>query len=474
MTPMPWTRATLAGLALLGMAVSAAAQSPLQPSSQMGGKPSAQGLHDVARGYLRTGAAHACKGDLALLRYPYEAGYRRARNAAQSDAQDAPANGRRQALLQAIAQLPVRQVRPGGERGAAPDEARAANARQAARASFTSAIAVLEKLVAADPGQLAWQRDLAVAYGRLAAVSGHWKAARDLHQKAVDLQKDVVAKDPANTAWQRDLANLYQGLGDVQFGMGGEKPARAAKVAELDLREKLVEDAPSDTSLQHELALNYDRLGEMFHTIVNVSQARAAYLAGFEIHEKLVQHDPGNAQWQRDLARNRTGAGAFESNKGNEKAGPALLQEALRLRTALVARDPANVDDQVDLRSTYLLIAEDHLSGVKTEEALAVYRSALQHMQRLAASHAADPGWLYYQLEFQFYLGNLIQDETRPRLGTRVAPPREQVERVTAQTREVFQSMLTTSRALVAMSGAPETTRIYETAQAPRLCTNAL
>lgn len=468
------TSATLAGLALLGTAVSSVAQPRVQSPVQFDGKPNRQAQYEVALGHMRTGKAQACRGDLALLRYPYEAGYLHARNAAGINAEEAPADARRKDLLQAIVKLPVRLVRPGGARDAAPDEAGAATARQAARASFTSAVAILEKLLAGDPGQAAWQRDLAMSYSRLAEVSGVWATSRDLHQKAVDLQKSLVTKDHANSAWRHDLADLYRGLGSVQFGMGGEKPARAAKIAELELREKLAEEAPSNATLQHELALNYDRLGEMFHIVVNVGQARDAYQAGFEIHKKLVQRDPANLVWQRDLAHNRASAGVFERNKGKSDVGAQLLREALRLRTAIVERDPVNIDAQMDLRSSYLQIADDHLNAGRTDEAVAVYGDALQHMQRLAVAHAADPGWLYYQLEFQFRLGEAIQDEIRPRLGTRVAPPPEQVARVTAQIEKIGESMLVTARALVGMSATSETTRIYETAQAPRLCTISL
>lgn len=458
------TRATLAGLVLSGIGVSSAVLAQVQPSLQTDGKSHQQAQYEAALGYIRTGKVQSCAGDLALLRYPYEDGYRRARDAADSNVQASPADVHRRALRQAIAKLPVRQMRPNGARAASPDEDHAASAREAGRASFNAAIAILEKLVAANPAQATWQRDLAVAYAGLASVSGEWTTGRDLHQKAVDLQKSVVAKDPSNQALQHDLADMYQGLGAVQFGMGGEKPARTAKVAELEIREKLAEEAPSNATFQHELALNYDRLGRMFHIVGNRDQARDAYQAGFETYGQLVKRDPANLQWQRDLASNRFGAADFEISKGKVAVGARMLQEALLLRTASIERDPSNVDAQLDLRDTLRRVAD------RADDAIAGYRQALAELQRFAAGSPADPGWLYYQLEFQFMIGFLTEDEIRLRLGSREAPPREQVKRINALTNEVFQSILTTSRELVAMSAAPETIRIYEIAQAPRLC----
>ncbi|RYX93122.1 MAG: hypothetical protein EOO28_19590 [Comamonadaceae bacterium] len=455
----------LAGLALSAAVLPAAAQTaPARPALQHPSNMKTD--YQLAQWHLQRGVDQFCAGDAALLRYPYEAGYRRAVNAAERHEKDTKQKG----MLDAVQKLPVRQSRP--------DEARAVDARLAAAASFASAIAILEKLAAAQPGELSLQRDLAVATSHLAKVSGIWEKARNLHQKAVDLQKAVVAKQPADKTWPHDLAGLYQGLGSAQFGMGGEPPARAAKRAELDIREKLAEAEPSNRQLQHELALNYDRLGVMFHTIVNVSQARDAFKAGFEIHEKLAKLEPANLAWQRDFARNRFDAGDFETSKGRTGTGPdmgaQLLQQALQMRTAIVARDPADVDAQTDLRDNWLRIAGQFRNGERPDEAMAVYRQGLAEMRRLAAAHPADPGWLYYQLEFQFMIGFLIQDEIQPRLGTRTLPPREKLEAVIAGTDEVFRQMLATMRELGAQSLRPETLRIYETAQAPRLCTISL
>ena len=469
MNAVLWTRTTLAGFALHGLLVSSAALAQAPAPKQI--TPQQQAQYEAALGDLHKGQVQACEGDLTRVRYPYEVGLRRARGAAENDLNKMPSDARRQALLEAIDQLPVRRERPGGSRDAAPEEQRAARARKAARESFNLAIARLEWLLAAHPTHVAWQHDLARAYARLAAVSGGWKPARDLHQKAVDLHKTVLATDSTNKAWQRDLADLYQGLGTIQFSLGGEKLARDAKVAELNLREKLAEEVPADNELQRALALNYDRLGEMFHTIGNTSQARAAYQAGLETLEPLVQRDPANLVWQADLTRNREGFSALEIHRGKEAVGARLQHDTLRMRAALVERDPADVEAQRWLRDSYLAIARHHQNGVETEQALAIYREGLQHMQRLAERYPADPGWLYYQLEFQFYIGYTIQDEIRPRLGTREPPPRAVLERVTAQTQAVTEAMLATSRALVALSTAPATLRIYETAQAPRLCT---
>lgn len=195
------TRAMLAGLALFSFAVSSAALAQALPQLQFDGKPNKQAQYEVALAHMQTGKAQGCKGDLALLRYPFEDGYRRALNAAERHVKDAPTDAHRQDLLLAITKLPVRQVRPDGARSAAPDETRAATARQAAAASFASAIAILEKLLASEPEHAAWQRDLAVAYSRLAR---YW--CSDQEPRPAPESGRPAEKRCGEECWQQGLA----------------------------------------------------------------------------------------------------------------------------------------------------------------------------------------------------------------------------------------------------------------------------
>lgn len=420
---------------------------------------------------LAAGRAQACAGDTRLLRYPFEPGYARALHLAEQHAQ-ARANPVRakaaRALLEQVRQLPVR--------GARADEGRASQARQLAARYYRAAIALMEPVAAAAPAQAGLQRDLAMAYWRLAEVSGHAKSAEAVYDQAVQLQKQALASSPKQRAWQHDLAGMYQGLGGLQFGVGGEPRAQASKIAELAIREQLVEAPPKDPRWLNDLALNYDRLGDMFHTIGNRSQARDAFKAGMETHQELAALEPNNTQWQRDYARNRTDSGLFEFSRGKDGGalGMQLLEQGLALRSALLDRLPADTDLQMEVRDSYLMLADRHGTSYGNATTLALYRTALAHMQRMAAAYPNDPAWLYYQLEFGFLIGYEIQDVLRPRLGTVEAPPSEQVQSVRVGTDAIFAEMVNTLQALVTLSALPATAALYDAAQGPRACPPAL
>jgi tetratricopeptide (TPR) repeat protein len=472
-------RGWLLGAVACGLAVTSAAdpldaahavvQSPLPTSPRPSPADAAleNPVQKRADALLAAGRAQACVGDPRWLRYPFEPGYRRARHAAETNVQVAMKTaqaGSAKDLLDAVNQLPVRQSRA--------DEARAQQARQLAARYYRAAIELWESLAAAQPERADLQHKLAMAYFRLAQVSGYWKTAEGVYEKALQLQQQALAHAPDNPAWQRDLATIYRGLGALQFGIGGERPARVAKVAELALREQLLEADPGQPRLLHDLALNYDRLGEMFNIIGNTSQARDAFKAGLETHQQLAAIDSDNRQWQRDYATITTEQGLFEAQRGKQSGGLGLpqLEQGLAMRRALLELQPQDTDTQMAVRDSYMLLAQWHGTSEGNAKTLALFRAAQADMARRAAAHPTDPAWLFYQLEFSFYIGSEIQDVIRPRLGTREAPPPELVESVGVAIDEVFADMLNTVRALVALSARPETAALYDVAQGPRAC----
>ena len=78
-------------------------------------------------------------------------------------------------------------------------------------------LAIMEKLAAADPGNLEWQRDLSVNYsktGDVLGALGRNEEALDIYRKDLAITTRLAAADPGNALWQRDLSISYERLGD--------------------------------------------------------------------------------------------------------------------------------------------------------------------------------------------------------------------------------------------------------------------
>jgi tetratricopeptide (TPR) repeat protein len=99
-----------------------------------------------------------------------------------------------------------------------------------ARRWFEQLLAITEALVAAGPGNVEWQRHVALSYGKagaVAAAAGKLDDARACFERSLAVSQGLAAADPANTVWRRDLSTICERLGDVEMAAGRLDDARA-------------------------------------------------------------------------------------------------------------------------------------------------------------------------------------------------------------------------------------------------------
>jgi hypothetical protein len=75
--------------------------------------------------------------------------------------------------------------------------------------AYREGLAITERLAKADPGNAAWQRDLAVSYSRFALVHlkrGEVAEASVEFGKGREIMTRLVAVAPSNSQWRKDLA----------------------------------------------------------------------------------------------------------------------------------------------------------------------------------------------------------------------------------------------------------------------------
>jgi tetratricopeptide (TPR) repeat protein len=92
-------------------------------------------------------------------------------------------------------------------------------------ASYKDGLAIADRLAKADPGNLAWQRDLSVSYDRMGDVlasQGDLAGALATYKDSLAIFDRITKANPANLGWQADLAwscrklgLLYARLGDL-------------------------------------------------------------------------------------------------------------------------------------------------------------------------------------------------------------------------------------------------------------------
>jgi hypothetical protein len=88
---------------------------------------------------------------------------------------------------------------------------RAQGSLPAALDSHKAELAIMERLVATDPSNTGWQRDLAISYGRVAVVEarqGTRDKALSNFRNARDIIVRLMAQSPDNAQLPKDLARL--------------------------------------------------------------------------------------------------------------------------------------------------------------------------------------------------------------------------------------------------------------------------
>jgi len=79
----------------------------------------------------------------------------------------------------------------------------------AALESYKAALAIMERLAAADPGNAGWQHDMAFSYGNVATVEAR-QGSRDQALSKFRNARDIIARlkvqSPDNVQLPKDLA----------------------------------------------------------------------------------------------------------------------------------------------------------------------------------------------------------------------------------------------------------------------------
>jgi tetratricopeptide (TPR) repeat protein len=233
-------------------------------------------------------------------------------------------------------------------------------------------------LVSHDPGNAGWQRDLAVALGRVGEVltsQGQLEEAQKMYLGALEINRRLASHDPGNAGWQRDLAMALGRVGEVLTSQGRLEEARRLKqspegnlpvaapmkssshekaekmyLVALEISRRLASQDPSNAGWQRDLAAAYGRVGEVLTSQGRLEEAQHPYLAALEISQQLASQDPSNAGWQRDLAAAYGRAGENLASQGRLEEAQYIYLAALEISQQLASQDPSNAGWQQDLK----------------------------------------------------------------------------------------------------------------------------
>jgi serine/threonine protein kinase/tetratricopeptide (TPR) repeat protein len=168
--------------------------------------------------------------------------------------------------------------------------------RAGARPKMQEALALYETLAAADPNDMSLQRNLAVGHRNVAAASettDRETALRHFHT-ALDILSRLVTKDPTNTDFQRLLAICY--LYQARYLTRVKELDAAVRSDEqgIKIEEALVASAPQNAGAKNTLAQLYADVGKTEEAAASSSskkelwtEARASYQRSLALYEDM-------------------------------------------------------------------------------------------------------------------------------------------------------------------------------------------
>ena len=265
-----------------------------------------------------------------------------------------------------------------------------------ALASYRASLEIAEKLVAQDPSNTQWQRDLSVGHTRIGDVllaQGDLAGALTSYRADLGIAEKLAAQDPSNTQWQRDLTVSHTKIGDVHVSQGDSAGALASYRAGQKVREELAAQDPSNAEWQRDLSVSHNRIGDVLLAQGDLAGALASYRAGLEIAEKLAAQDPSNAEWQRGLTVSHTKIGDLLLAQGDLAGALTSYRAGLEIAEKVAAQDPSNAQWQRDISVSHnsigdVLFAQGDLAG-----ALTSYRAGLKVREELAAQDPSNAQW---------------------------------------------------------------------------------
>ncbi len=280
----------------------------------------------------------------------------------------------------------------------------AAGRRDDAVAEYNKSFAIIYKLTTSNPGNTELQRDLWLGHvrvGDLLVTAGQRADALEQYRKSLAVIQKLTAIDPRNTDWQRGQAISYSKIGDLLLAAGQHEEALTEYRRSHVIREQLVDTDPGNTQWQRDLSVNHSRIGDILKAANRWEDALLEYRKALAIREKLAASDPGNTHWQRDVGVSREQIGDVLLIWKRPREALVEYRASLAIAEKLAAADPGNTEWQRDLSISYNKIGVILAEGGQREEALSAFRLGLALAEKLVAT---DPNNIQWQSDLVFSL----------------------------------------------------------------------
>ena len=236
---------------------------------------------------------------------------------------------------------------------------------------------------------------LADVYDAVAYLPGGTKARKLLVENSIKYLAGLEREAQDSPQLQRDLAVAYDRLADVQgdyigANIGDTQGALESHRRALRLRRALVEQEPT-LQARRELLRSCVKLSELLMGQSAVAEALSLGREGAQWADTLLQDKDATARDRRYAAAAYMNYGWAQGLAGDVEPGMILLEKAQKLHEQLAAEDPQDADAQRNVVVVLGRMGDVYSEGVdQPAKALPYYERALTLVEPIAAANRDD------------------------------------------------------------------------------------
>jgi tetratricopeptide (TPR) repeat protein len=228
--------------------------------------------------------------------------------------------------------------------------------------------------------------------GNLLMETGAVQSGLDNQRKALRLREALHGVDPVKARSTRALTISYEYLGRATEQAGDTKGALEMQRRGLEMRQSLVAAAPLNTDLRLMLIESHRSVGDLLLKLQEPTQALEHYRKQLAMVEEMVMVDPASAQFRSNKAVALMKLGDVDSQTGRMDQAISNYSKALRIREQLHSRAETDTSIQRDLAEVWIKLGDALLSKGERADALQNYRKSLETLQALSSRIPAHAG----------------------------------------------------------------------------------
>jgi serine/threonine-protein kinase len=241
-------------------------------------------------------------------------------------------------------------------------------ARKAAEEAFKR----YEALVTSHPEDASLQSGLAECH--------FWKGD---YPMAIAIGKALVASQPSNVRYRRQLADVYNSLAIDQDRKGQRESALKSHELALAIREELVHENPESAEDRSELSATLNNIGVILAKTGRTADAITMYRRSVEHEQVAYSKSPSVIKFGRGLALSLGNIGSQEQSLEHSAEAIKAYEQALDVRRRLMRDNPAVMSLRRDFYQVCYALANAYRKGGKFAEAAQVSRDGLLIFEQL-------------------------------------------------------------------------------------------